>query len=184
MKNFMAWLATAATLSFALPVNGSQDHPQLDELFEALKSATSEQTAAPLEAHIWLLWTASGSDDIDRLMTLGAAALGARDFDTADAAFTTIVEKAPGFAEGWNKRATLYYMMGALDRSTSDVEKTLILEPRHFGALSGLGLIRLAQDDEAGALEAFERALLIHPHMAGATTHIRELRDKLKGRAI
>jgi tetratricopeptide (TPR) repeat protein len=184
MKNFLAWLATAATLTFTVPVQGGQDNPLLDELFAALKSASSEQAAAPVEARIWALWTDSGADEIDRLMAHGIAAMGAGDFSAADAAFTTMVEQAPGFAEGWNKRATVYYLMGAFDRSTADVEKTLALEPRHFGALSGLGMIRLQQDDEAGALEAFERALAIHPNIAGATSHIRALREKLKGRAI
>lgn len=184
MKKFMAWMATAATLSFALPAPGGQNNPLLDELFAALKSAPNEQAAAPVEAQIWALWTDSGIDDIDRLMALGIAAMGLQDFATANAFFTTIVEKAPEFAEGWNKRATLYYLMGAFDRSTADVKKTLALEPRHFGALSGLGMIRLAQDDEDGALDAFERALRIHPNIAGATSHIRALREKLRGREI
>ena len=184
MKRVMAWMATAATLTFTLPVHGGQENPLLDELFAALKSAPSEQAAAPLEARIWALWTDSGADDIDRLMAHGITAMGVGDFATANAAFTAIVEKAPGFAEGWNKRATVYYLMGAFDRSTSDVDKTLALEPRHFGALSGLGMIRLQQDDETGALEAFERALAIHPNIAGATSHIWALREKLKGRAI
>jgi len=184
MKKTMAWMATAATLTFALPLFGGQNDPQLDALFAALKSAPSEQAAAPVEARIWALWTASGTDDIDRLMALGVSAMGEGDFATANAAFTAIVEKAPGFAEGWNKRATLYYLIGAFDRSTADVEKTLTLEPRHFGALSGLGMIRLAQGDENGALAAFDRALGIHPNVAGATSHIQALREKLKGRQI
>jgi tetratricopeptide (TPR) repeat protein len=184
MKNFLAWLATAATLSFALPLQGGQNNPHLDALFAALKTAPGAQAAAPVEARIWALWTESGSDDIDRMMALGITAMEARDFANANAAFTAIVERAPEFAEGWNKRATLYYLMGALERSAADVGKTLALEPRHFGALSGLGLIHLAQDDEPGALEAFERALIIHPNMAGADSHIRALREKLKGRAI
>ncbi len=184
MKKTMAWMAAVVMLSFTLPLFGGQNDPHLDELFAALKSAPSEQVAAPVEARIWRLWTESGIDDIDRMMALGIAAMDKRDFATANAAFTTIVEMAPEFAEGWNKRATLYYLMGAFDRSAADVEKTLALEPRHFGALSGLGMIRLAQGDERSALEAFERALSIHPNMAGATSHIRALREKLKGQRI
>ena len=182
MKNIMAWMATAATLSFSQPVLSGQNDPRLDDLFLALKGAPSEERAAMIEAKIWALWTASGIDDIDRLMALGLAAMGIRDFSTADAVFTTIVEKAPRFAEGWNKRATLYYLMGALDKSEADAQKTLALEPRHFGALSGLGLIHLAQENETAALEAFERGLAIHPHMAGASTYIRKLKLKLRGR--
>ena len=184
MKNIMAWMATAATLSFGQPVLSGQNDPRLDDLFVTLKAASSEEHAATIETRIWALWTASGIDDIDRLMALGLAAMGIRNFSTADAVFTTIVEKAPRFAEGWNKRATLYYLMGALDKSAADVEKTLSLEPRHFGALSGLGLIHLAREDENAALEAFERGLAIHPHLAGATTYIRKLKLKLRGRGI
>lgn len=185
MKDIMAWMKRSATLNFdaAVPVRTAQNDPRLSELFDALRNAPDESAAQPIEDRIWMLWSESGIEDIDKLMALGVAAMGVRDFTTADAVLTTIVEKAPGFAEGWNKRATLYYMMGKLEKSEADAEKTLALEPRHFGALSGLGMIRLAQDDERGALEAFERALAIHPHMVGATTHIRKLRLKLRGRA-
>ncbi len=184
MKNIMAWMATAATLSFSPVLLAGQNDPRLDDLFRALKAAPSEAASAPIESRIWALWTRSGIDDIDRLMALGMEAMTIRDFPTADAVFTTIVENAPNFAEGWNKRATLYYLMGAVKKSVDDVEKTLALEPRHFGALSGLGLIRLAEENEKAALEAFERGLAIHPHMAGATTYIRKLKLKLLGREI
>lgn len=184
MKKTMAVIAVALMLGVTLPSFAGQGDARLVELFRALKSAPSKHVAAPVEAGIWTLWIDSGIAAIDRLMALGIAAMGVRDFATADAVFTAIVERAPEFAEGWNKRATLYYLMGALKRSKADVAKTLALEPRHFGALSGLGLIRLAEHDEGGALDAFERALRIHPNMAGATSHIRMLREKLKGRGI
>ena len=184
MKNIMAWMATAATLSFSQVGLAGQNDPRLDELFRALKAAPSEAASAPIESRIWALWSRSGIEDIDRLMALGIQAMTIRDYPTANAIFTTIVEKAPNFAEGWNKRATLYYLMGAVRKSAADAEKTLALEPRHFGALSGLGLIRLAEEDEKAALEAFQRGLAIHPHLAGATTYIRKLKLKLLGRGI
>jgi tetratricopeptide (TPR) repeat protein len=184
MKNIIAWMATAATLSFSPVLVAGQNDPRLDDLFLALKAAPREAASAPIEAQIWTLWTLSGIDDIDRLMALGVGAMAIRDFSTANAVFTTIVEKAPNFAEGWNKRATLYYLMGAMKDSAKDVEKTLQLEPRHFGALSGLGLIRLAEENEKAALKAFERGIAVHPHMAGATTYIRKLKLKLLGRKI
>jgi len=104
-----------------------------------------------------------------------AAALGA---------FDEIIRLAPGFAEGWNKRATIHYLLGNYDASAADIESTLALEPRHFGALSGLGLVRIAQGDEAKALEAFEAALAVHPHLPGADSHIKELRQRVKGKRI
>jgi tetratricopeptide (TPR) repeat protein len=184
MKRVMAWMATAATLSFTVPTWGGQNDSRLAPLFHALKTATSADQAEIVEARIWALWTQSGDKGIDRLMASGLAAMAGKRYDDALAAFTEIIEQKPDFAEGWNKRATLYYLLGDYQRSTEDVEKTLALEPRHFGALSGLGLIALALGEERQALEAFEAALLIHPHMTGADTHIRALREKVKGRGI
>ena len=180
----MAWMATAATLTFAVPTTGAQNDPRLPSLFRDLKSAGSAADAAPIEARIWVIWTASGDSAIDGLMAVGLAAMGAKRYDDALGAFDRVVSRQPDFAEGWNKRATAHYLMGNYRKSADDIERTLALEPRHFGALSGLGLVELALGNEQAALEAFERALDIHPHMAGADTHIQALRDKLKGRRI
>lgn len=184
MKRVMAWMAAAATLNFVVPTLGGQNDPRLADLFDALSVAESTESAAPIEAQIWALWTNSGKSGIDRLMAIGISAMAAKSYPDALAAFDEIIERKPDFAEGWNKRATVHYLMGAYQRSTEDIEHVLALEPRHFGALSGLGLIALAIGDPEQALEAFETALLIHPHMAGADTHIRALRDKLRGRGI
>ena len=88
----------------------------------------------------------------------------------------------PEFAEAWNKRATVLYLMGDYQRSVADVEQTLALEPRHFGALAGLGLINLALDREVAALRAFEAALNIHPQQPGLRAKIKELRTRLGGK--
>lgn len=184
MKRIMAWMATAATLTFSAPVMGGQNDARLDPLFDALKSATSIESPAPIEARIWALWTHAGIAGIDRLMAIGINAMGVGDFQTALAAFDRITNEVPDFAEGWNKRATVLYLMGRHRRSADDVARTLVLEPRHFGALSGLGLIHISEGNESAALDAFERALAIHPFMAGAESHIRMLRDRLKGRSI
>jgi len=184
MKRVMAWMTAAATLNFAMPIQGGQNDLRLPVLLDALSEARSAADAAPIEARIWELWTSSGEAAIDQLMALGLAALAVRDYPAALAAFGDITEQKSDFAEGWNKRATVHYLMGDYQRSTEDIEHVLALEPRHFGALSGLGLIALAIGEPEQALEAFETALMIHPHMAGADTHIRALRDKLKGRGI
>ena len=184
MKRVMAWMATDAALDFALPTSGGQNDCRLPPLFYALKNAASAEEAEPVETRIWSLWTQSGDQHIDRLMVTGLAEMAAQRFEQALAAFNSIIRQKPDFAEAWNKRATLFYLLGDYQRSTEDVERVLALEPRHFGALSGLGLIALAVGEERRALEAFEAALLIHPHMAGADTHIRTLREKIKGRGI
>ena len=107
-----------------------------------------------------------------------------RRYQDALAAFEDIIKRAPGFAEGWNKRSTLFYLAGEHHRSKADAKKTLELEPRHFGALSGLGLIHLAHGEEEMALEAFEKAILIHPFVAGANIQIQDLRKKLRSRPV
>ncbi len=184
MKRVMAWMAAAATLTFAVPTMGGQNDPRLPPLFRALKDAGSAEEAAPVEARIWSLWSTTGDTAVDGLMAVGLAAMQAERYDDALRVFDRMVARQPDFAEGWNKRATVHYLMGDYRKSAADIERTLALEPRHFGALSGLGLVELARGNEHKALEAFERALKIHPHLAGADTHIRALRDKLKGRRI
>jgi tetratricopeptide (TPR) repeat protein len=184
MKDFLAWLATAATLTFAVPAVAAQADPRLDELFSRLKAAESPIESRFTEQAIWRIWLVSGNDAVDRLMAKGIEAMSSQEFDDALAAFDEIVRLAPGFAEGWNKRATLHYLRGDLAASLADIDRTLALEPRHFGALSGRGLVYLALGKEEPALAAFEAALAVYPHLQGRDTHIRLLREKLRGRGI
>ena len=184
MKRFLAWLATAATLTFALPGAASQDDPRLDALFGKLQSSQDIAEAQAVEQIIWRVWLVSGDDKIDAIMAHGVRAMTFNDHAVALRAFDEIVRRAPGFAEGWNKRATIHYLLGNYVASAADIESTLALEPRHFGALSGLGLVRLAQGDEAKALDAFEAALKVHPHLPGADSRIKELRQKVQGKKI
>ena len=129
------------------PAEARQDDPRLDALFEQLLASDDRETARRIEGTIWRIWTESGSATIDELMTLGVAAMGNGQFDTALESFDAIIEAAPDFAEGWNKRATVYYLIEEYPASVRDVEATLRLEPRHFGALSGMGLIYTALED-------------------------------------
>lgn len=184
MKQMMAWMVTAASLTFSMPGMANQKDPRLDGLFERLQEAGTAKDAHDIEQTIWRIWTNSGNMEIDTLMAEGIVAMAREKFDRARNVFDEITRRAPDFAEGWNKRATLNYLTGDYKASVADVEQTLMLEPRHFGALSGLGLISLAIGEEERALEAFEAALFIHPRMTGANDHIRGLREKLHGRVI
>jgi tetratricopeptide (TPR) repeat protein len=184
MKRILAWIATAATLTFVLPGTAAQDDPRLDALFGTLQSTTDVAEAQTVEQMIWRVWLLSGDDKIDALMAHGVRAMTFDDHEEALRAFDEIVRRAPGFAEGWNKRATIHYLLSNYEASVADIESTLALEPRHFGALSGLGLVRLAQGDEAKALEAFEAALEVHPHLPGADSRIKQLRQRVKGKQI
>lgn len=166
------------------PALADQKDSRLDDLFAKLKSVESFSDAKSVEFVIWNIWVQSGDDAIDILMRDGVDSMGRRDYRRALRSFDQIVTIAPDFAEGWNKRATLFYLMGEFDRSLADIEKTLALEPRHFGALAGRGLVYVELEDDARALKAFEDALVINPFLPAARQNAEVLRKRLKDRAI
>ena len=157
----------------------NQTDTRLDSLFSQLQATNSEIEARALEKFIWKIWLESGDSLVDRLMVGGIEAMGGGDYEKALTAFDSIVEGAPDFAEGWNKRATLYWLLGDFDKSIQDINRTLALEPRHFGALAGLAMIREAQMRPLDALRAFERALDLYPAMPNASEKIRKLNRQL-----
>ncbi len=156
----------------------------LDALFERLAAAPDAGEARRIEAGIWAGWIEQGGPAAGSLMQLGTAAMAAGNLPAALGLFDAVTRQNPGYAEGWNKRATVFFMLGALDRSAEDCDKVLSLEPRHFGALSGLGMIRERQDRVDEAIAAFEKALAIHPHLEGARQKLEELRRKKRDGAI
>lgn len=161
-----------------------QTDTRLPALFAQLHEAANAAEAAPVEAQIWAIWSDSGSAEADDLMAAGAAALVEQDGDKALEAFTKVTALLPNFAEGWNKRATTLYLLGRFAESQADIAKVLALEPRHFGALSGLGLCALQQDRLDLAAEAFKRALAVDPAMPGAQLNLKAIEEKLKKRSI
>ncbi len=161
-----------------------QRDPRLPALFDRLKSAESLTAAQPIEAEIWVIWAESDNEDVSLLMGLGVNAMAREDYGTALKLFDKMVEVAPDFAEGWNKRATVLYLVGEYERSRADVDKVLELEPRHFGALSGLGLIYIAEEEKEKALEAFRRALAVNPTMPGPQLWVEELKQSVEGQPI
>ena len=163
------------------PAGADLNDPRLGPLFERLKAAPDAATARPVELEIWLIWGEVADPDSRSLLARGTAAMNAGDARTARAAFDLLVAREPDFAEGWNKHATLLYLVGDDAGSVADVRRVLALEPRHFGALSGLGLIYARQDRPADALRSFEAALAIHPFLPGARANIEALRERLRG---
>ena len=117
--------------------------------------------------------------EVDALMRDGVDAMNEGQLDVAIRLFGAATEKAPNYAEGWNKRATVLFYAGYPDESMHDIQRTLALEPRHFGAISGMGLIFMQRQDWASALRAFEQVLEIHPSAQHAHVHVMELRKKL-----
>ena len=186
----MRWLLANA-LAVALlwcallaPASADQRDPRLDGLFEQLRFASGFGAAQILEQQIWQIWLQSDDRAVTLLMRDGMAAMGRNDFRRALGKFDQIVAIAPDFAEGWNKRATVHYLMGNHTASLSDISRTLELEPRHFGALSGQGLVYIALEDEVRALEAFEAALAVHPNLVSARRNAEILRKRLDEQRI
>lgn len=182
-----ACAALAAVVLLALtplPAHADQNDPRLKPLFDILKTTENPVEAKVAEHQIWQLWMSSDDDTVTLLMMQGVGAMSEQDLDAALRIFTEMVEIAPDFAEGWNKRATVLYMIGAYPESIADIDRTLALEPRHFGALSGLGLCNAELEREEAALDAFERALAINPHMDGARANAEMMRQRIEGKAI
>ncbi len=179
-KTHLGPMAALAFLALPLSAAADQTDSRLAPLFEVLRSGATPDRIGYAERFIWTIWLESGREDVDRMMEAGIEEMGSGRLRESIATFGRIIDLAPDFAEGWNKRATAYYLAGELDASIRDVEHTLALEPRHFGALSGLGLIHLARGDELGALRAFEATLEVHPRAPAARYHVQRLRAKLK----
>ncbi|MBN9266633.1 MAG: hypothetical protein J0I75_19090 [Hyphomicrobium sp.] len=169
-----------------LPVWGqSSDVPQgssseeraraLDALFKGLKAARGDDEADAVVARIWEVWMRSGRADVDRLMEEGIGYLSVRQLGAAHDRFSEAIEAAPGFAEAWNKRATVLFLMSEQEQSLSDIEKVLALEPRHFGALAGRGMIHAQAGRWKEALDAYYQALAVNPFLKERATIIPEL---------
>jgi tetratricopeptide (TPR) repeat protein len=182
MKSWLPAVLLLAMLALApAPLAAAQDDARLDALFATLKTTQSDEEAAAAERQIWQIWTENKNPEIERLMRHGIAAMNEDDADAALDAFDAVVKYDKGFAEGWNKRATVEFALGDYPASIADIEHTLALEPRHFGALSGLGQIYLAMDRKDLALKAFRAALDINPHLTGLRDTVEELEKAVKG---
>jgi tetratricopeptide (TPR) repeat protein len=163
-----------------------QDDPvnNLDTLFSALKIAPDEASAKAIEERIWALWLISGSDTCNLLMARAKAATDAKDYDLALKLLDAIVAIKPDYVEGWNRRATIYYLKDDYAHAIADIGKVLTLEPRHFGALSGLGQMLQEIGDNKDALEAYRKALVIDPHLEHIPELVKTLTDQVEGRDI
>jgi tetratricopeptide (TPR) repeat protein len=165
------------------PQHGDRSH-NLDFLFGALKAAPDEDSAKQVETRIWALWLASGSDTANLLMTRAKSAIDAKDLDLAIELLDAIVKVTPDYVEAWNRRATIHYMRKEFGAALADIRQVLRLEPRHFGAMSGLGMILQEFGDDKHALDVFRRALEINPHLQKVPDLVKSLSEKVEGRDI
>ncbi|HLT75900.1 MAG TPA: tetratricopeptide repeat protein [Ferrovibrio sp.] len=171
----------AVLLLAAAPARAQQ---AVDSLFEKLYETQNPIEARQLERKIWEAWAASGSDTIDALMKGGMAVMETGDHARAEQIFTSMIELKPDFAEAYNKRATVRFLTMDYAGSVADIERTLQLEPRHFGALAGLGTIMEQLDNLEEALRAYRRALAANPHLPDASEKLKELRRRLDAREL
>ena len=183
-RRILAGALLAAALAVPSMSASDQTDPRLGELFVELAGERDPERILTAETAIWRIWLDGGEPSLNEGMARGIHAMNTNRFDDAVERFTELIAAAPDFAEAWNKRATVYYLMERYEDSVRDIERTLALEPRHFGAISGMGLIFLQLGDEVGALDAFEKVLEIHPHARGARFHVERLRERLRGRQI
>lgn len=167
-----------------LTAHADQDDQRLDTLFGRLQQTNNLGEVAVITRDIWGIWTEIDDQTAYQKMLQGIDAMAEHDFKAALVFFDDVISKYPTYAEGWNKRATVYYLMGRLDESLNDVEETLDLEPRHFGALSGKGLILMAKGDYDLAIKAFEHALETNPHMSDVNMRIKVLKEDIKKNTI
>lgn len=156
----------------------------LDFLFGALKAAPDQESAKAVEARIWALWTATPSDTAALLMSRAKTALDGKETDVALKLLDAVIKLRPDYVEAWNRRATIYYLQNDYNRSMEDIRQVLIREPRHFGALAGMGMIMQETGDEKHALEAFRKALAINPYLERVPDLVKSLTEKVEGRDI
>jgi tetratricopeptide (TPR) repeat protein len=184
-SKIIMFLATAMLLLAYAPANADQTDPKLDTLFAALQTSLSNANAASLEREIWAIWTRYPDDQaINRQMDRAIKMMNAGRLDDAEAMFSAIISRKPAFAEAWNKRATVRFFRGDDAGSANDVLQVIKLEPRHFGALSGLGMIKVREGDLQGALQAYRAAQRINPFLPNIEVIIDKLGQRLNGRAL
>lgn len=156
----------------------------LDFLFGALKAAPDEASAKHVEARIWAIWLQTPSDTAALLMSRAKTAVDAKKVDVAIKLLDSVIKLRPDYIEAWNRRATLYYMQNDYGRSLADIQQVLVREPRHFGALAGLGMIMQEVGDEKRALDAYRKALAVNPHLEKIPDQVKALTEKVEGRDI
>jgi len=182
-KWFHNGILAAVLPFFLICAQAGAQTPVLDDLFARLLSA-DEPASARIEQDIWREWSKSGSPAMDLLLQRGRDAMALGDTDAAIEHLTALIDHAPDFAEGWNARATAYFQAGDLGPSIGDIGHVLTLNPRHFGALAGLGMIFEQLEKPAKALEVYRAALAIHPHLAGVLQSVERLETEAAGQEL
>lgn len=186
MSTIKLALQMTALLVFCFPVISSADQTdqRLDALFQTLQTSQDADVLLEAEAAIWEIWYESGKESIDAMMLEAAGLVREGDLRGAEMIYSKIIEEVPEFSEGWNRRATVRFYQRDYEGSLNDIEQTLKLEPRHFGAFWGLGMILGSQQDFERAIIAFERLLEIKPNATDARPRIELLKQELAKQSV
>ncbi|OPH83751.1 tetratricopeptide repeat protein [Nitrobacter vulgaris] len=167
-----------------LPKSPKETARGLDFLLGALKAAPDQESARHVEAQILALWSQSSSDTTLLLMQRVKTATDAKQLDVALKLLDAVLKLHPEYIEGWSRRATLHYMRNDYQRALEDIEQVLSREPRHFGALAGLGVVMQELGDDKRALDAFRKAITINPYLERVQELVKSLTEKVEGRDI
>lgn len=157
-----------------------QNDPALDVLFERLTAVEQRAEGERVTNRIWVLWREIDDPDLAAAMEQGIVAMRSGRHADAERRFSAVIEAEPGYAEAWNKRATVRYMRERYTAAAADIRRALALEPRHFGALAGLGLVYMQLERYRAAIESFERALELNPWLDGTRRNIAIARERLR----
>ena len=183
-KMLISSLLAGVLITMPSAVFPDQTDERLDELFQTLQSSNNPSELVSTETSIWEIWFDSGRPEVDQLMDEAGSAVQSGKLEYAEGIYSQVIEKAPDFSEGWNRRATVRYYQKDYNGSLEDIRRTLILEPRHFGATWGLGMILGWKRDFDGAIAAFERLLEIKPNARDARPRIELLKQELAKSAV
>ena len=170
---------------FSSSLLADDNKKEIDKLFVQLKSALNFENSKEIEDKIWDLWTTHPSkDNLTKLLADGSSAMMKNNLDTALNKFTEAIKLDPSWAEAWNKRATVLYLMGKYDLSQADIDKVLMIEKRHFGALAGQGLVQTALKNYQKAIDSYIEAHKVHPFMKSPLIMIEKLKLQIKKESI
>lgn len=179
-----AKLSDSKSASSKQPKASADRERGIDFLLGALQAAPDQTSAKHVEARIWALWSHTSSDTATLLMARSKTAIANGQPDVALKLLDAVIKLKPDYIEGWNRRATLYYVKNDYDHALRDIEQVLKREPRHFGALAGLGMIMQDLGDDKRALAAYRKALAVNPHLDKVPELVKKLSEKVEGRDI
>jgi len=182
MKQFI--IIIIFSVFFTFPVTANEQQKQLERLFNDLK-VDNVSLANVVEQKIWKVWsTHPNSKDLTMMLTLGSDFVNNKELEKAIEIFSNVIDLDPSWAEAWNKRATVYYMIGEFEKSQADINKVLELESRHFGALAGQGLVNIELKNYEKAIKSYQQAQEIYPSMQSPNIMIEKIKKLIKKQSV